>query len=104
MYYKHGGERGPVTFPAFKAGDSALRGSNGGFDFHTLPPLFSAYFVEFLKIVPFLYDSFNGRGAQNSLVERLLPRLHPRVVVLLGDFTALVPEENANRLDAGFQS
>jgi len=27
-----------VTFPAFKAGDSALRGSNGGFDFHTPPP------------------------------------------------------------------
>jgi hypothetical protein len=27
-----------VTFPAFKAGDSVLRGSNGGFDFHTLPP------------------------------------------------------------------
>jgi hypothetical protein len=34
----HGGERGPVTFPAFKAGDSVLRGSNGGFDFHTPPP------------------------------------------------------------------
>jgi hypothetical protein len=27
-----------VTFPAFKAGDSVLRGSNGGFDSHTLPP------------------------------------------------------------------
>jgi len=27
-----------VTFPAFKAGVSALRGSNGGFDSHTLPP------------------------------------------------------------------
>ena len=27
-----------MTFPAFKAGDSALRGSNGGFDFHTPPP------------------------------------------------------------------
>jgi hypothetical protein len=34
-----GGERGPVIFPAFKAGDSALRGSNGGFDSHTLPPI-----------------------------------------------------------------
>ena len=33
-----GGERGPVTFPVFKAGDSVLRGSNGGFDSHTLPP------------------------------------------------------------------
>jgi hypothetical protein len=27
-----------VTVPAFKAGDSALRESNGGFDSHTLPP------------------------------------------------------------------
>jgi hypothetical protein len=27
-----------VIFPAFKAGDSVLRGSNGGFDSHTLPP------------------------------------------------------------------
>ena len=34
----YGGEWGPVTFPAFKAGDSSLRGSNGGFDFHTPPP------------------------------------------------------------------
>src|SRR5712692_2461454 len=33
-----GGEKGPVTFPAFKAGDPALRGSDGGFDSHTLPP------------------------------------------------------------------
>ena len=29
---------GPVTCPAFKAGDSALRDPNGGFDSHTLPP------------------------------------------------------------------
>ena len=35
-----GGERGPVTFPAFKAGDAFLRGTGGGFDFHTPPPLF----------------------------------------------------------------
>jgi len=27
-----------VILPAFKAGDSALRESNGGFDSHTLPP------------------------------------------------------------------
>ena len=31
-----------MTFPAFKAGDSALRGSNGGFDFHTPPPYFNS--------------------------------------------------------------
>jgi hypothetical protein len=33
-----GGERGPVTFPAFKAGDSALGEPSGEFDSHTLPP------------------------------------------------------------------
>ena len=27
-----------MTFPAFKAGDPALCGSDGGFDSHTLPP------------------------------------------------------------------
>src|SRR5260370_28203340 len=37
-YTVPGGEKSPVTFPAFKAGDSVLRGSNGGFDSHTLPP------------------------------------------------------------------
>ena len=37
-YNSSGGENGPVTVPAFKAGDSALRESNGGFDSHTLPP------------------------------------------------------------------
>jgi len=36
-----------VIFPAFKAGDSALRGSNGGFDSHTLPP----YPVERMAVV-----------------------------------------------------
>jgi len=37
-YTSPGGERGPVISPAFKAGDSVLSGSNGGFDFHTPPP------------------------------------------------------------------
>src|SRR6266403_428305 len=37
-YTSPGGERGPVISAAFKAGDSVLRGSNGGFDFHTPPP------------------------------------------------------------------
>ena len=31
-----------MIFPAFKAGDSTLRGSNGGFDSHTLPPTYRA--------------------------------------------------------------
>ena len=33
-----GGERGPVTFVAFKAIDPVLCGQGGGFDSHTLPP------------------------------------------------------------------
>jgi hypothetical protein len=38
-----GGERGPVTLVAFKAMDSVLRGQNGGFDSHTLPPFFRRF-------------------------------------------------------------
>jgi hypothetical protein len=38
VYNRRGGENGPVTVAAFKAADSALRGSNGGFDSHTPPP------------------------------------------------------------------
>ena len=37
--FKFGGEWGPVTLVAFKAIDSVLRGQNGGFDSHTLPPI-----------------------------------------------------------------
>jgi hypothetical protein len=40
MLFLFGGERGPVTFPAFKAGDAVLRGPGGGFDFHTPPPTY----------------------------------------------------------------
>ena len=35
-----------MIFAAFKAVDSVLRGSNGGFDSHTLPP----YRVSFLAV------------------------------------------------------
>src|SRR5215471_6699558 len=41
----YGGEWGPVTFPAFKAGDSSLRGWNGGFDFHTPPPCLASIYA-----------------------------------------------------------
>jgi hypothetical protein len=33
-----GGERDPVILVAFKAIDPVLRGRDGGFDSHTLPP------------------------------------------------------------------
>jgi hypothetical protein len=39
VYNPRGGENGPVTVAAFKAADSALCGSNGGFDSHTPPPM-----------------------------------------------------------------
>jgi hypothetical protein len=58
MIFWLGGERGPVTFPVFKAGDAFLSGTGGGFDFHTLPPHFNWIFDGFVKIVPFLYHSF----------------------------------------------
>src|SRR5580704_1832359 len=51
MRTHNGGERGPVTFPAFKAGDSALRGSNGGFDFHTPPPYLASVYAGFAMLV-----------------------------------------------------
>jgi PhnB protein len=38
MYNSRGSEKGPVTFLAFKACDPFLRGADGGFDSHTLPP------------------------------------------------------------------
>ena len=46
-----GGERGPVTFPAFKAGDAFLRGTSGGFDFHTPPPTSSFYDLVCVSVV-----------------------------------------------------
>ena len=54
VYNPCGGENGPVTVAAFKAADSALRGSNGGFDSHTPPPqIVNVYAVirDILKLV-----------------------------------------------------
>jgi len=48
----NGGERDPVIFPAFKAGDSALREPSGGFDSHTLPPQKANKNAMFQQIVP----------------------------------------------------
>ena len=53
-----GGERDPVILVAFKAIDPVLRGQDGGFDSHTLPPtccvetLSSFYFVPIGTFVP----------------------------------------------------
>jgi len=59
-YNPNGGEMGPVTCPAFKAGDSALRESNGGFDSHTLPPTLSGEIPSFLR--------FGNGGARGTLL------------------------------------
>ena len=51
-----GGARGPVVLVAFKAIDSGLRGQNGGFDSHTLPPptYFAITYKRFLVLIPLL--------------------------------------------------
>src|SRR5258708_13467289 len=50
-----GGAGAPVILPAFKAGDSALRESNGGFDSHTLPPFSCS-----------VYAAYRGRESSSS--------------------------------------
>src|SRR6516164_9897100 len=55
-----GGEWGPVTFPAFKAGDSSLRGWNGGFDFHTPPPYFSNVYAGVCDVLSVVQRRFSG--------------------------------------------
>jgi len=60
VYNPWGGENGPVTVAAFKAADSALCGSNGGFDSHTPPPHFPWIFDDLYQIVPLLYNSFTS--------------------------------------------
>jgi len=60
MYYDCGGEWGPVTFPAFKAGDSSLRGWNGGFDFHTPPPYFSNVYAGVCDVLSVVQRRFSG--------------------------------------------
>jgi hypothetical protein len=67
MIFLDGGERGPVTFPAFKAGDAVLRGPSGGFDFHTLPPskrfILLIYFLAFSELSPICRYDFLDRSA-----------------------------------------
>jgi hypothetical protein len=45
IVFEYGGEKGPVIFTAFKAVDSVLRGPNGEFDSHTLPPIYRVNFL-----------------------------------------------------------
>jgi hypothetical protein len=61
----NGGEKGPVIFPAFKAGDSALRGSNGGFDFHTPPPQIANVYADY-SVVEELSDLYAALEDENS--------------------------------------
>jgi len=60
MYYGCGGERGPVTFPAFKAGDAFLRGTGGGFDFHTLPPQIINVYAGICDVLLIVQRRFSG--------------------------------------------
>jgi len=53
-----------VTFPAFKAGDSALREPSGEFDSHTLPPIFmQCAYGPNVQIIGGLLDLAAGRLA-----------------------------------------
>ena len=52
-----------MTFPAFKAGDAFLRGTGGGFDFHTPPPILQGVLQDTLTNYPELrgytyYDEY----------------------------------------------
>jgi len=83
-YTPSGGERGPVTSPAFKAGDSVLSGSNGGFDSHTLPPTIG------LKI-DCVTDFSSDRTSVPIATVRGLPGSHwPRVFLRWGAVGALI--------------
>jgi len=79
MYYDCGGEWGPVTFPAFKAGDSSLRGWNGGFDFHAPPPTYSQmnYLLVYLSNV--MFTGNNWLEVVVSMASRCDCRIHVHV-------------------------
>jgi hypothetical protein len=51
-----------VTFPVFKAGDAFLRGTGGGFDFHTLPPQITNVYVQYIQADLRAEESFGDRG------------------------------------------
>jgi hypothetical protein len=48
----HGSEWDPVILPVFKTGARHLRGVEGVFDSHTLPPLFSSHVLHIATLVP----------------------------------------------------
>jgi hypothetical protein len=85
----NGGERGPVTFPAFKAGDSALRESNGGFDFHTPPPQVPSVYGAFGDVGSIVQRTFGGDlgspSGADGVSYRLLRLQNPLGILLPND-------------------
>jgi hypothetical protein len=75
VYNPCGGENGPVTVAAFKAADSALRGSNGGFDSHTPPPHLILFNIPFPD---------NFRVGNDMSAVKILIKLH--YIVVADDF------------------
>jgi hypothetical protein len=49
-----------VTFPAFKAGDAFLRGTGGGFDFHTPPPQIANSYADIRDVYLVVQRRFSG--------------------------------------------
>jgi ABC-type lipoprotein release transport system permease subunit len=83
-----------VTVAAFKAADSALRGSNGGFDSHTPPPHLILFNIPFP-------DNFRV-GNDMSAVKILIK---PHYIVVADDFhgvtlaACVVPARRAVRVE-----
>ena len=86
-----------MTFPVFKAGDSALRGSNGGFDFHTPPP-YSPCVYAAISII--FSSSAVRRSPRDKLPAEIISILYSDVLGFTGgtsqkdDLTAIVIKRN----------
>jgi len=78
-----------VTFPAFKAGDSSLRGSNGGFDFHTPPPYLPNVYAGIFDVSAVAQRGLSGLLAfpcgSYGVFHRLLTLWNPLGIVLPHD-------------------
>jgi hypothetical protein len=82
-----------VTFPVFKAGDAFLRGTGGGFDFHTSPQQIASVYAGFSDVCWVVKRRFSGLlttpGRLNSFVQGLLALRNPLGVMLPHDLLAV---------------
>ena len=95
-----------MTFPAFKAGDSVLSGSNGGFDFHTPPPflfnineVLEQFTIWSAVHVPKKDAAASFPRLSDGLVYSGLPLRNPLGIVLFRDFDLRVAEQGSHAAD-----